>query len=145
MCSSDLFDKHGNLYGTTYYAGAHDLGTVYKLAPGSDGSWTESVLYSFKGGPDGASPISSLVSDAAGNLYGTTSDAGAPSCGCGVIFKLAPGANGSWTESVAFRFLGQPKPGFAYNGMVGDGAGNFYGATVHGGSGNDGAIYEFTP
>jgi uncharacterized repeat protein (TIGR03803 family) len=46
---------------------------------------------------------------------------------------------------VVYRFPGSPNPGFAYNGMVGDSAGNFYGATVHGGSGNDGAIYKFTP
>ena len=139
-----ISDKAGNLYGTTYYAGVHDLGTVYKLTHGN-GTWTESVLYSFKGGTDGASPISSLVADAAGNLYGTTSDGGAAACVCGVIFKLTRGATGKWTESVAYRFPGMPQPGFAYNGMVGDSAGNFYGATVHGGSGNDGAIYQFTP
>jgi uncharacterized repeat protein (TIGR03803 family) len=139
-----ISDKAGNLYGTTYYAGVNDLGTVYKLTHGN-GTWTESVLYSFKGGTDGASPISSLVADAAGNLYGTTSDGGAAACVCGVIFKLTRGATGKWTESVAYRFPGMPQPGFAYNGMVGDSAGNFYGATVHGGSGNDGAIYQFTP
>jgi uncharacterized repeat protein (TIGR03803 family) len=139
-----ISDKAGNLYGTTYYAGAHDLGTVYKLTH-SNGTWTESVLYSFKGGADGSSPISSLVADAAGNLYGTTSDGGAASCTCGVIFKMTPGGNGKWTESVVYRFPGTPQPGFAYNGMVADSTGTFYGATVHGGSGNDGAIYQFTP
>ena len=46
---------------------------------------------------------------------------------------------------MAYRFPGTPQPGFAYNGMVGDSAGNFYGATVHGGNGNDGAVYKFTP
>ena len=139
-----IFDKAGNLYGTTYYAGVYDLGTVYKLTH-KNGTWSESVLYSFKGGADGASPISSLASDPAGNLYGTTSDGGAAACGCGVIFKMTRGTTGKWTESVAYRFPGIPSPGFAYNGMVGDSAGNFYGATVHGGSGNDGAIYKFTP
>jgi uncharacterized repeat protein (TIGR03803 family) len=139
-----VFDKLGNLYGTTYYAGANDVGTVYKLTR-SNGTWTESVLYSFKGGMDGASPISSLVSDASGNFYGTTSDGGAASCSCGVIFKMTHAANGQWVESVAYRFPGTPSPGFAYNGMVRDSAGNLYGATVHGGSSNDGAIYKFIP
>ena len=139
-----VFDKFGNLYGTTYYAGANDLGSVYKLTR-NNGTWTESVLYSFKGGTDGASPISSLVADAAGNFYGTTSDGGAATCSCGVIFKMTRGTTGKWTESVVYRFPGTPNPGFAYNGMIGDSAGNFYGATVHGGSGNDGAIYKFTP
>ncbi len=139
-----IFDKSGNLYGTTYYAGANDVGTVYKLTHDS-GSWTESVIYSFKGGSDGDSPISTLVTDAQGNLYGTTSDGGAAKCGCGTIFRLAPGSGGAWNESVVYRFPGTPKPGFAYNGMASDGKGNFYGATVHGGSGNDGAVYQFVP
>jgi uncharacterized repeat protein (TIGR03803 family) len=139
-----IFDKSGNLYGTTYYAGANDVGTVYKLTH-SNGAWTESVIYSFKGGSDGDSPISTLVSDAKGNLYGTTSDGGAAGCGCGTIFRMTPGSGGTWTESVVYRFPGTPKPGFAYNGMVSDGKGNFYGATVHGGAGNDGTIYQFIP
>jgi len=139
-----VFDKFGNLYGTTYYAGANDVGTIYKLTH-NNGTWTESVLYSFKGGADGASPISSLVADAAGNFYGTTSDGGASACSCGVIFKIAHASTGGWTESVLYRFPGKPNPGFAYNGLVRDAAGNLYGATVHGGTGNDGAIYELQP
>jgi len=137
-----IFDKAGNLYGTTYYAGEGDVGTVYELTP-ANGSWTETVLYSFKGGGDGSSPISTLVSDKAGNLYGTTS-AGGTSCGCGVIFKMAH-KNGTWIESVPYRFPGAPGAAFAYNGMVAGADGNLYGATVHGGPANDGAIYKFVP
>lgn len=139
-----VLDKAGNLYGTTYYAGANDVGTVYKLMH-SNGTWSETVLYSFKGGTDGASPISSLVADGAGNFYGTTSEGGAASCGCGVIFKMTRSATGTWNESVVYRFPGAPGTGFAYNGMIRDSAGNFYGATTHGGTANDGAVYEFTP
>jgi len=102
------------------------------------------VLYSFKGGTDGNGSIANLVTDAAGNLYGTTSEGGA-GCSCGVIFKLAPAANGKYTESIAYRFTGSPDAGFAYNGMVKDAFGNFYGATVHGGDNDDGAVYKFTP
>ena len=88
--------------------------------------------------------ISNLVFDAAGNLYGTTSEGGA-SCSCGIIFKLTPGTGGNWTESVAYRFQGAPDAGFAYNGLVRGSSGHFYGATVHGGADNEGAIYKFTP
>jgi uncharacterized repeat protein (TIGR03803 family) len=138
-----LVFEAGNLYGTTYYDGANNLGSVYQLAPQPGGGWRERVLYSFKGGRDGNSSISNLVFDAAGNMYGTTSEGGA-GCSCGTIFKLTP-SNGRWTESVAYRFQGVPDAGFAYNGMVGDSTGKFYGATVHGGVDNEGAIYEFTP
>jgi uncharacterized repeat protein (TIGR03803 family) len=136
------FDASGNLYGTTYYDGAYNLGSVYQLVPRQTGEWKERVLYSFKGGSDGQNSISNLVFDAAGNLYGTTSEGG---LGTGTIFELTPGANGRWTESIAHRFEGPPDGAYAYNGMVGDGAGNFYGATVHGGAGDEGAIYKFTP
>jgi len=138
-----IFDKAGNLYGTTYYAGIHDWGTVYKLTH-ANGAWKETVLYSFKGNSDGGAPISTLISDSAGNLYGTTS-AGGTNCDCGEIFKLSPNANGTWTESIPYRFPGTPGAGFSYNGMVADTAGNFYGATTHGGNTNDGTIYKFTP
>jgi uncharacterized repeat protein (TIGR03803 family) len=139
------FDGSGNLYGTTYYDGANDLGTVYELTP-YNGTWSETVLYSFKGGLDGASPISNMNFDAStGTLYGTTSEGGGPGCGCGTIFKLIPAPHDAWTESVAYTFTGVPDGAFPYNGMVSDGAGNYYGTTVHGGDDGEGAIYQFTP
>ncbi|PYX31329.1 MAG: hypothetical protein DMG77_07230 [Acidobacteria bacterium] len=137
-------DSAGHLYGTTYYAGANDLGTVYELVR-KNGTWNERVLYSFKGGTDGGNPISTLVADSAGNLYGTTSEGGASGCECGTIFKLSRKSGGGWTETVLYGFPGTPGPGFAYNGLVSDSKGNFYGATVHGGDTNDGTIYELTP
>jgi len=136
------FDNSGNAYGTTYYDGANDLGAVYELAPRSTGEWKERVLYSFTGGTDGNSSISNVVFDAAGNLYGTTSEGG---LGSGTIFKLSPGQHGQWVETTPHLFQGPPDGAFAYNGMVSDGAGSFYGATVHGGDDDEGAIYKFTP
>ncbi|MDQ3413633.1 MAG: hypothetical protein M3480_01435, partial [Verrucomicrobiota bacterium] len=88
------------------------------------------------------SSISNLVFDDAGNLYGTTSEGG---LGTGTIFKLLRGENGQWTESIPHSFSDSPDGAFPYSGMVGDGAGNFYGATVHGGDDGDGTIYKFTP
>lgn len=138
------FDSAGNLYGTTYYDGANNLGSVYRLTPQPDGTWTEDVLYSFRGGRDGSGSISNVVFGKTGNIYGTTS-AGGASCDCGTIFKLTATADGRWKESIVYRFHGAPDGAFAYNGMVGDGAGNFYGTTVHGGPTDDGVIYKFTP
>jgi uncharacterized repeat protein (TIGR03803 family) len=131
----------GKFYGTTYYGGQNGIGTVYELTPRATGEWSERVIYSFQNGSDGNSPISNLVSDANGNLYGTTSEGG---LGSGVIFKLSPNG-GQWTESIVHSFSGPPDGGFSYNGMVVDPFGNFYGATVHGGDDNDGCVYKFTP
>jgi uncharacterized repeat protein (TIGR03803 family) len=137
-----LFDGSGNIYGTTYYGGANGIGSVYKLSPRPVGEWDEEVIYSFQVGSDGNSPISNLVFDRPGNLYGTTSEGG---LGSGTIFKLSPTAKGSWIETVVHAFEGPPDGAFAYNGLVVDKFGNFYGATVHGGDDDDGCVYQFTP
>jgi len=143
-----LYAPSGKIYGTTYYGGENGIGAVYELSPGRDdvGEWNGRVIYSFQTGSDGNSPISNLVRDGAGNLagnlYGTTSEGG---LGSGTIFKLSPIGGGQWTESVVHRFAGPPDGGFSYNGMVVDRFGNFYGATVHGGTDDDGCVYKFTP
>jgi uncharacterized repeat protein (TIGR03803 family) len=132
----------GKVYGTTYYGGANGIGAVYELSPRPTGEWNERVIYSFQNGSDGNSPISNLVRDSAGNLYGTTSEGG---LGSGTIFKLSPVGGGQWSESVVHAFAGPPDGGFSYNGMVVDLFGNFYGATVHGGTTDDGCVYQFIP
>lgn len=125
-------DKAGNLYGTTYYGGASNAGTVYEVA--SDG--TESVLYSFTGGNDGANPVSSLMVDGAGNLYGTTPYGG--SNGLGVVFELSPGG----AETVLHTFAGGGDAAFPYAGLIEDAAGNFYGTGSSGGANGYGAVFE---
>ena len=75
-------ESAGNLYGTTQSAGISAAGVVFKL----DTTGTETVLYSFTGGADGAYPVAGLIRDSAGNLYGTASDGGASRQG--VVFKV---------------------------------------------------------
>jgi uncharacterized repeat protein (TIGR03803 family) len=126
-----VFDTPGNLYGTTSLGGAHNAGTVFELKPTSTGGWTESVLYSFTGGADGAKPQSDLIFDAAGNLYGTASGGGAYTNGA--VFELAPTSSG-WTETVLYSFTGGADGAGAFNGVIFDPAGNLYGATWDGGN-----------
>lgn len=146
-----ISDKAGNLYGTTYFGGANGFGAVYKLErnggpEGNGGIWTETVLYSFQGGTDGDSPLSTLVFDRAGDIYGTTSVDGDPGCACGTIFKLSPGTNGQWTETVVHTFTGSTGDGsFPYPGMVMDSSGHFYGAARNGGPNDNGVIFKFVP
>ena len=102
-----IFDKAGNLYGTTEFGGTNNQGTVFEITPNTNGSWTESVLYNFTGNADGGQPYARLTFDASGNLYGTTNFGGSANCalGCGTVFKLTPGSSG-WTETVLYTFTG---------------------------------------
>ena len=103
----------GVLYGATPQGGARDFGTVFALAPptSSGGSWTKSLVYSFKGGGDGANPDGSLI-NVGGTLYGTTHNGGADHVG--TVFALAPPtiAGGSWTETLVYSFAGGSDPEF---------------------------------
>ena len=80
-------DPAGNLYGTAAGGGAYGYGTVYKLAPNPNGSWTLSVVYAFAGS-DGAYPLAGVVLDTAGNLYGVTGGGGA--YGHGTVYEITP-------------------------------------------------------
>jgi len=134
-----VFDAAGNIYGTTQSGGSADMGAVFKLTPSGSG-WTETVLYSFMGFPDGAQPESGLLLDAAGNLYGTTADGGANTFG--TVFQLVPSGTG-WTENILYSFGGLD--GYApYGGLIFDNAGNIYGTTAYAAAGN-GTVFELTP
>jgi uncharacterized repeat protein (TIGR03803 family) len=122
-------DEADNLYGTTETGGAGcGCGTIFKLAP--DG--TETVLYSFKAGSDGAYPQAGVIRDRAGNLYGTTEVGGSTGCteGCGTVFKLAPDG----TETVLYVFHDRKRGGFPQASLMEDKTGHLYGTTMQGGS-----------
>ena len=127
-----VFDSNGNLYGTTGGGGANGDGTVFELTP-ANGGWTETTLYSFcslTNCADGANPLSALVFDSEGNLYGTTYDGGG-GASCGTVFELTPVA-GAWTESVLHAFAGADGC-YPYAGVILDSSGNVYGTTAGGG------------
>jgi uncharacterized repeat protein (TIGR03803 family) len=109
-------------------------GLLLMLAVAS-GAWaaSEKVLYAFQG-TDGNGPVNVIIGPD-GALYGTTVEGGTNSClgqGCGVVFRLARGADGEWRETVLHDFAGSDG-WFPEGGLVADKAGNLYGATVHGG------------
>ena len=141
-----VFDSAGNLYGTTYNGGTGDVGAVYELSP-VPGGWTEKVIYSFTGGADGGRPVSTLVLDAKGNLYGTTEYGGAGSLSYGVVFELSPPTPGGtkWTEKVIHTFMGGTDGVAPLGGVVFDGHGNLIGTTSAGGTTNLGTIFELSP
>jgi len=146
-----IFDRAGNLYGTTNGGGRFGQGTVFKLkAPAiPGGAWTESVLYSFKFSADGGNPLGRLVFDKSGALYGTTNMAGdiihcGDLAGCGVVFKLTPSSVGEWTETVLHTFEGPDGDG-PVAGLVVDSAGSLYGTAQFGGTLDFGVVFQLTP
>jgi uncharacterized repeat protein (TIGR03803 family) len=152
-----IFDKAGNLYGTTSQGGSYskrcNCGTVFELSPQAGGGWAEKLLISFNLA-DGAVPQAGVVFDRAGNLYGTTSEVGGRgkcngNFGCGTAFELSPQAGGGWAEKV-FHFNNQDGAA-PLAGLIFDDAGNLFGTAFLGGSGGCttygsgcGVVFEIT-
>ncbi|MBZ5719008.1 MAG: hypothetical protein LAO03_01365 [Acidobacteriia bacterium] len=150
-----IADSAQNLYGTTSWnavfdpacisGGASDCGTVFQLSPPQQagGSWTETVLYRFTGGSDGADPNGPLAMDQAGNLYGASQYGGSKFDG--TIFRLSPPAvpGDPWTETILYAFTGND--GLFPNGVSIDAAGNLFGTTFSGGICDFGTVFELSP
>jgi len=126
-------DSSGNLFGTTEMGG--DLGacfnqlgcgTVFKLSP-SNGSYTETTLYTFTGASDGGNPGTGVILDSSGNIYGTTSAGG--TANCGTVFKLS----GS-TSTTLYSFTCGTDGGIPEGSVIRDTGGNLYGTTYSGGN-----------
>jgi uncharacterized repeat protein (TIGR03803 family) len=121
----------GAFYGTTVLGGHYNQGTVFRMA--ADGSLD--TVYSFTGGSDGGQPQVTLVQDAAGYLYGTTS-AGA-AYDWGTVFRLT--TNGAITTLVVFDGT---NGFFANAGLIQGTDGSFYGVTWAGGAYGHGTVFR---
>jgi len=152
--SGVIIDGAGNLYGVTGGGGAFAAGTAYEL----DKTGRETVLYNFTGGADGGFPVSVLLADSTGNLYGTTQDGGNGQCGgagCGVVFELSPQSDGNWTERVLYVFCSLSNCADGERPIAGplvrDAAGNLYGTTFFGGANRNcngdacGVVFKLDP
>jgi hypothetical protein len=139
----------GTVYGITTFGGAstgcnYGCGTVFSLTPPSapGGAWTQTVLHSFTGQPDGDEPTG-LTLGPDGTLYITASGG---ESGHGGIFALAPPAapGDAWTEDTLYSFKGRPD-GTAPRAAVTIGKdGTLYG-TSWGGTRNNGIVFRLLP
>src|SRR5580698_4872809 len=123
------------LYGTAYQGdptGPSRYGAVFELTR-SGSTWTQTILYNFTGGYDGANPESNLVMGSNGALYGTTKSGGLDNQG--TVFELAPPAQpgGAWTETVLHPFTGAGDGQYPIGALVIGANGDLYGTTSGGG------------
>jgi uncharacterized repeat protein (TIGR03803 family) len=161
-----IFGPDGALYGVTQSGGeANDCnpgfgtcGTVFRVTPPATScksficQWQKTTILSFNG-TDGDEPMSEVVFDQAGNLYGTTYGGGGngndicfyDTNGCGTVYELTP-SNGTWTQTVLHAF---PATGFDGQNpeanLIFDSAGNLYSSTVAGGAVGLGGVFQLSP
>jgi uncharacterized repeat protein (TIGR03803 family) len=158
-----FMDPSGDLYGTAAQSGKYGGGTVFELVPNADKSkYNTNVLHNFCKNnpcPDGAYPVSGLIMDVEGNLYGTTEQGGLQigQSTFGTVFKLTHGGTG-WVLSVLRKFCAHddqfcsrgatPVTGLSYagqdSGQPWDESSPLFGATFYGGANDKGVVYELT-
>jgi uncharacterized repeat protein (TIGR03803 family) len=145
-----LIDKTGNIYGTTSAGGySSSLGTVFKLTL-TKGAYVESVLYKFRGLPDGAFPNTGVLMNKDGYLFGSTDGGGSnydcesgpnDTPGCGMVFRLSLTSTGAYRELIIDSFAtddGSPDQ------LTADASGDFY-STAESGADENGEAFELTP
>lgn len=120
------------------------LSLVLVMTSTASAANTEKVLYSFTGGADGSEPHAGLVFDQSGNLYGTTAYGGL--YGGGVVYRLSPNANGTWTQTVLHSFTGGSDGAYPdWDRLAIDALGNLYGVTANGGIYGGGTLFMLSP
>lgn len=130
-------DKLGNLYGTTPYGGANNLGTVFKM----DARGREKVLYSFGFGSDAQHPYAGVIRDNSGNLFGT---AEAGLYGGGALFEIP--RRGSDKLLYNFGGFGEDDIGTSSSSsLIRDRTGNLYGTNTEGGAHFRGTVFKLAP
>jgi len=144
-------DSQGNLFVSTNSTFAANYGNQilnieFELSPAGAGKWRASVVHDFPSSPDGFNPVSSLVRDSAGNLYGTTPAGG--DYGWGTIFEVTPAGSASTTKTL-YSFLGTSDGALPRAGLALDSAGNLYGVAQFGGSfkcpAGCGTVFKLSP
>ncbi len=136
-----LRGSDGHFYGTTFFGGTNDAGTVFKMTPA--GVLTTLVEFTGDGAMNkGSGPSAGLIEGSDGSLYGTTQSGGANSNG--TVFKMTPA--GVLTTLVEFTGNGAMNKGRSPRAALVQGSdGSFFGTTYDGGTNTFGTVFKMTP
>ena len=135
-----LADASGNLFGTTSEGGASGNGTVFEIANTASGyASTSTILVSFNG-TNGSQPAGNLISDATGDLFGTTVAGGAS--GKGTVFEIPKTATGYASIPTTLASFSGANGGTLWGSLIADATGNLFGTTSSGGANNGGTAFE---
>ena len=140
-----LYDGKSPLYGTTSSGGLHSSGAVFRVVPGDHLRFNVKVLYNFcsqNNCTDGYEPRAALLTDEAGNLYGTTRAGG--TAGFGVVFELKAKKRG-FVPVLLHSFAVSGDGAYPNSALTWDGSGNLLGTTEGGGSKGSGAVFRVMP
>ena len=137
-----MADAAGDLFGTTSDGGADGHGTVFEIANTATGyATTPTTLVTFDGTGNGANPLGGLITDANGDLFGTTSSGGAH--GDGTVFEIANTATGyASTPITLVTFDGTGNGANPADTLIADANGDLFGTTQNGGANGDGTVFE---
>ena len=131
-------DAAGDLFGTTASGGANGDGTVFEIAKtGAGYASTPTILSSFNGA-NGAGPVSGVIADTAGDLFGATPSGGA--YGYGTVFELVNNGASAYTPVTLLSFTTGVDG--SDSGVIADAAGDLFGTTPSGGEAGDGTVFE---
>ena len=117
--------------------------TLLALTSNAHAQYTETVLYNFGATGDSVFPMSGLIFDGSGNLFGATKLGG--SNDSGDAYELSPSSGGGWTEDILYSFFGGTGVSEPSGNLVFDTEGNLYGTSVAGGSNRTGTVFEISP
>jgi len=133
-------DANGNLFGTTSSDGAFGEGTVFEIVKSAGGyAATPTILVNFDD-PYGANPLSGLLIDANGNLFGTTELGGA--IGFGSVFEIAKTASGYASTATTLVSFDPDNGALPQSGLIADSNGDLFGTTFFDGAFGDGTVFE---
>lgn len=128
-------DRAANLYGETYSGGVHDYGVIYQLSPGSNGEWSEKIVYAFPGGSGGSSTAGNVVVGNDRNVFAETAFS---------IIEETPSSNGVWITKDIHIFTGGSDGASPEGGLAIGKSGRLYGTTYSGGQ-HRGTVFELIP